>query len=94
MPYLSALIPLLVRRRVVWLLLLFAAEAYTGTVLRAFDDEIAKVVGSVVLHSAPDRHGWQHRQSDHHDPGAGHGGWAKSACAMSAVCWAKRSPSG
>lgn len=44
MPYLSALIPLLVRRRVVWLLLLFAAEAYTGTVLRAFDDEIAKVV--------------------------------------------------
>ena len=44
MPYLSASIPLLVRRRVVWLLLLFAAEAYTGTVLRAFDDEIAKVV--------------------------------------------------
>ena len=44
MPYLSASIPLLVRRRVVWLLLLFAAEAYTGTVLRAFDTEIAKVV--------------------------------------------------
>ena len=44
MPYLSASIPLLVRRRVLWLLLLFAAEAYTGTVLRAFDDEIAKVV--------------------------------------------------
>jgi magnesium transporter len=44
MPYLSASIPLLVRRRVVWLLLLFVAEAYTGTVLRAFDDEIAKVV--------------------------------------------------
>jgi magnesium transporter len=43
-PYLSASIPLLVRRRVLWLLLLFAAEAYTGTVLRAFDNEIAKVV--------------------------------------------------
>jgi magnesium transporter len=43
-PYLRASIPLLVRRRVLWLLLLFAAEAYTGTVLRAFDDEIAKVV--------------------------------------------------
>jgi len=42
-PYLSASIPLLVRRRVVWLLLLFVAEAYTGTVLRAFD-EIAKVL--------------------------------------------------
>lgn len=35
---------MLVRRRVIWLLLLFAAEAYTGTVLRAFDNEIAKVV--------------------------------------------------
>ncbi len=43
-PYLRASIPLLVRRRVLWLLLLFAAEAYTGTVLRAFDNEIAKVV--------------------------------------------------
>src|SRR4051812_6493712 len=43
-PYLRASIPLLVRRRVLWLLLLFAAEAYTGTVLRAFDQEIAKVV--------------------------------------------------
>lgn len=43
-PYLQASIPLLIRRRVVWLLFLFAAEAYTGTVLRAFDDEIARVV--------------------------------------------------
>jgi magnesium transporter len=43
-PYLRASIPLLVRRRVLWLLLLFAAEAYTGTVLRAFDQEIARVV--------------------------------------------------
>jgi len=43
-PYLQASIPLLIRRRVVWLLLLFAAEAYTGTVLRAFDSEISQVV--------------------------------------------------
>jgi magnesium transporter len=43
-PYRLASIPLLVRRRVIWLLALFVAEAYTGTVLRAFDEEIAKVV--------------------------------------------------
>ena len=43
-PYLSASVSLLVRRRVVWLLLLFAAEAYTGTVMRAYSDEVDKVV--------------------------------------------------
>ncbi len=43
-PYLSATVSLLVRRRVVWLLLLFAAEAYTGTVMRAYSDEVDKVV--------------------------------------------------
>jgi len=44
MPYRRAAVSLLVRRRIVWLLLLFVAEAYTGTVLRAFEDEIAQVV--------------------------------------------------
>ena len=43
-PYRRAGVSLLVRRRVVWLLVLFAAEAYTGTVLRAFSDEISQVV--------------------------------------------------
>ncbi len=43
-PYRRAGVTLLVRRRIVWLLLLFAAEAYTGTVLRHFEDEIARVV--------------------------------------------------
>ncbi len=43
-PYRMAGVSLLFRRRVIWLLLLFAAEAYTGTVLRHFEDEIAKVV--------------------------------------------------
>lgn len=42
--YRRASLSLLVRRRIVWLLLLFVAEAYTGTVLRAFEDEIAQVV--------------------------------------------------
>lgn len=32
------------RKRIVWLLVLFAAEAYTGTVLRAFEDEMEAVV--------------------------------------------------
>lgn len=43
-PYLSASPWLLWRKRIVWLLVLFAAEAYTGTVLRAFEDEMEAVV--------------------------------------------------
>ena len=43
-PYRLASVPLLFRRRVGWLLLLFAAEAYTGTVVRAFDAELQTVV--------------------------------------------------
>lgn len=43
-PYRHASIPLLFRRRIFWLLLLFAAEAYTGTVMRHFEGEIAQVV--------------------------------------------------
>ena len=36
--------PLLYRKRVGWLLLLFVAEAYTGTVLRDFEAELSAVV--------------------------------------------------
>lgn len=43
-PYRVASIKLLFRRRIVWLLALFVAEAYTGTVMRAFEDELATVV--------------------------------------------------
>ena len=43
-PYLRASPWLLWRKRVGWLLLLFAAEAYTGTVLRAFEEEMEAVV--------------------------------------------------
>lgn len=43
-PYLRASPWLLWRKRIVWLLVLFAAEAYTGTVLRAFEDEMEAVV--------------------------------------------------
>lgn len=40
------MVPLLkvVRSRITWLVLLFVAETLTGTVLRAFEDELAKVV--------------------------------------------------
>ena len=44
MPYRSSGVWLLVRKRVVWLLLLFVAEAYTGTVLRDFQDELDQVI--------------------------------------------------
>ncbi|BBY66591.1 magnesium transporter [Mycolicibacterium helvum] len=43
-PYLRASPFRLWRKRIVWLLVLFAAEAYTGTVLRAFEDEMEAVV--------------------------------------------------
>jgi magnesium transporter len=43
-PYLRASPWLLWRKRIVWLLVLFVAEAYTGTVLRAFADEMEAVV--------------------------------------------------
>lgn len=44
MPYLRASVSVLFRRRIVWLLALFVAEAYTGTVMRAFENELAQVV--------------------------------------------------
>ncbi len=43
-PYRVSSVALLVRKRVGWLLLLFVAEAYTGTVLRNFEDELSAVV--------------------------------------------------
>jgi magnesium transporter len=43
-PYRLSNVPLLVRKRVVWLLVLFVAEAYTGTVLRNFEVELGTVV--------------------------------------------------
>ncbi|OAT68374.1 magnesium transporter [Mycobacteroides immunogenum] len=43
-PYLRASPLHLWRKRIVWLLVLFIAEAYTGTVLRAFEDELDAVV--------------------------------------------------
>jgi magnesium transporter len=43
-PYRLASVSLLVRRRIVWLLMLFLAEAYTGTVLRHYEAETQKVL--------------------------------------------------
>ncbi len=43
-PYLRASPFLLWRKRIIWLLALFVAEAYTGTVLRHFEDELEQVV--------------------------------------------------
>ncbi len=44
LPYRLASVPLLVRKRVGWLLLLFIAQGYTGTVLQSFRGELAAVV--------------------------------------------------
>ena len=43
-PYRRSSVPLLVRKRVGWLLLLFVAAGYTGTVLQTFEHELADVV--------------------------------------------------
>lgn len=43
-PYLRASPWLLWRKRIIWLLVLFVAEAYTGTVLRHFEEELEAVV--------------------------------------------------
>ena len=43
-PYLRASPLLLWRKRIVWLLVLFIAAAYTGTVMQAFEDELEAVV--------------------------------------------------
>jgi len=43
-PYRHATIPLLFRKRIVWLLALFVAEAYTGSVMRLFEAELEQVV--------------------------------------------------
>jgi magnesium transporter len=43
-PYRLSSVSLLVRKRIGWLLLLFVAEAYTGTVLRNFEGELTQVV--------------------------------------------------
>jgi magnesium transporter len=43
-PYRLSSVGLLVRKRIGWLLLLFIAEAYTGSVLRAFSDELEAAV--------------------------------------------------
>ena len=43
-PYFENPIWLVVRKRIGWLLLLFVAETFTGTVLRHYDDELTKVV--------------------------------------------------
>jgi magnesium transporter len=43
-PYRLSSVSLLVRKRIGWLLLLFIAEAYTGSVLRAFSTELESAV--------------------------------------------------
>lgn len=42
--YFNVSMPLIVRKRIGWLLFLFVADTLTGTVLRAFEDELAAVV--------------------------------------------------
>lgn len=82
-PYLRASPWLLWRKRVVWLLVLFAAEAYTGSVLRAFSDEMEAVIALAFFIPLLDRHRRQHRHPDRHHSGPrdGHRSGPVSRCA-------------
>jgi len=48
-PYLQATPWQLWRKRVGWLLILFVAEAYTGTVLRAFEEQLTTIVRAMAV---------------------------------------------
>ena len=72
-PYRLSNVPLLVRKRVGWLLVLFIAEAYTGTVLRGFEGELAAVVSLGFFIPLLIGTGRQHRQPDGHPDRARHG---------------------
>lgn len=48
-PYLHASVVDIVRKRVGWLMLLFVAATYTGTVLGHFQNEISRVVGLAIF---------------------------------------------
>ncbi|MCZ7575428.1 MAG: magnesium transporter [Ardenticatenaceae bacterium] len=43
-PYFTVPVPYIARKRIGWLLLLFVAETFTGSVLRFFENELAQVV--------------------------------------------------
>ena len=63
-PFFENPISLVVRKRLGWLLLLFVAEMFTGTVLRHYDEELAKVVALSFFYSAADRYRRQRRIAD------------------------------
>jgi len=70
-PYLEASPWLLWRKRIVWPLVLFVAEAYIGTArLRGRDGSRCR---TGIFHTAANRHGRQHRHLDNDDVGPRHG---------------------
>ena len=73
-----------VRLRFNWLLLLFVAETFTGTVLRHFESELAKVVALSFFIPLLIGTGRQLRLADRHDDRARARRRATSGCATSA----------
>ncbi len=58
------------KKRSVWLLLLFVAEAYTSSVLQHFEEALGIGHRAGLLYSAAHRHRRQQRNADHLDAGA------------------------
>lgn len=67
-PYFTVPLWRVVRKRVGWLLLLFVAETFTGSVLRIFQDELARVVALAFFIPLLIGTGGQHRRPDRLDP--------------------------
>ncbi len=62
------------RKRVGWLLILFVAEAYTGTVLRAFEEQLEAVIALAFFIPLLIGTGGQQWYPDHHHHSTCHGG--------------------
>ncbi len=69
-PYLEISPWTLWKKRSVWLLLLFVAEAYTSSVLQHFEEATGIGHRAGLLYSAAHRHRRQQRNADHLDAGA------------------------
>ncbi|SQC58266.1 magnesium transporter [Klebsiella pneumoniae] len=81
-PYLEISPWTLWKKRSVWLLLLFVAEAYTSSVLQHFEEAPGIGHRAGLLYSAAHRHRRQQRNADHLDAGALDGAGGKCDCAI------------
>ena len=79
-PYLEISPWTLWKKRSVWLLLLFVAEAYTSSVLQHFEEALESAIARP-FYSAINWYWRQQRYADHFDAGTFNGAW-ECGCAI------------